>query len=136
MIIYIKQTKKPKLIYHDVTPITLNNSRKSSTNKKNNGGNEIQKNNYIKKNYSTAATSSLIKQIKLANAITTPNQKMKFISNLSRTSKSKSKSKSRSKSKSNHQKIKTQINLQSILSKFDSFSSRDKKRNPKTTICK
>ena len=127
-----KDKKKPKLIYHDVTPITLNNSRKSSTNKKNNGENEIQKNNYIKKNYSTAATSSLIKQIKLANTITTPNQKMKFISNLSRTSKSKSKSKSRSKSKSNHQKIKTQINLQSILSKFDSFSSRDKKRNPKS----
>lgn len=127
-----KDKKQPKLIYHDVTPITLNNSRKSSTNKKNNGGNDRQNNNYIKKNYSISAASSLIKQIKSANTITTPNQKMKFISNLSRTSKSKSKSKSRSKSKPNHQKIKTQINLQSILSRFDSFSSRDKKRNPKS----
>ena len=44
----------------------------------------------------------------------------------STTNKSKSRSKSKSKSKTNHKQRKTYINLQSILSKFDSTSSHDK----------
>ena len=68
----------------------------------------------------TPHTTSLIKQIK-SSALAQKN-KMKFISNPVSSNKSKSRS------KSNHKKIKTQINLQSVLSKFNSFSSRDSKR--------
>ena len=126
----IKSSSKDKKIktnfYSEVNTIIANNIKKlSMSSKKSNNTVKKPNNSMIQKNFTPNATSSLIKQIKSSGQ----KNKMKFISNPVNTANSnKSKSKSRSKSKTNHQKIKTQINLQSVLSKFNSFSNRESKR--------
>ena len=123
-----KSSSKDKTInsnfYSEVNTIIANNMKKLSMSSKKSNTVKKQPNNImIQKNFSSNATSSLIKQIKSSALAQKIN--MKFISNPVSTT---NKSKSRSKSKPNHQKIKTQINLQSVLSKFNSFSNRDSKR--------
>ena len=110
-----KEKKIKNIFYSEVNTIIANNIKKASMSSKK--ANPVKK--PISKNI-TPHTTSLIKQIK-SSALAQKN-KMKFISNPVSSNKSKSRS------KSNHKKIKTQINLQSVLSKFNSFSSRDSKR--------
>ena len=113
--------------------INITNKKKSNTN--------------IIKKFTSETTTTLLKQFKKSgtlngcyenkvvnmnvlkspnnnNSISNTNNKANRIS--STTNKSKSRSKSKSKSKTNHKQRKTYINLQSILSKFDSTSSHDK----------
>ena len=118
-----KDKHSNKNIYSEVNTIIANNIKKLSLSSKKSNTVKKPNNIMINKNFSSNATASLIKQIK-SSALAQKNN-MKFISNPVNTT---NKSKSRSKSKSNHQKIKTQINLQSVLSKFNLFSNRDSKR--------
>ena len=120
-----KEKKIKNNFYSEVNTIIANNIKKASLSSKK--ANNVKK-PIMNKNLTPNATSSLIKQIK-SSALAQKN-KMKFISNPVTSTKSKS----RSKSKSNHQKIKTQINLQSVLSKFNSFSSRESKRKSINSI--